>query len=358
MMRGHVVHRGRTKRAVFLGTFAVLALARGIRAEELHPSADARVRFAWVRGDEAGGCPDQRSIEAGVISRIGRDPFVEDGRLSIEGAVEHSGAVWRADIRVRDQHGALVGRRALDTEAPDCGPLAEAVVLAVALVIDPNAATRTPRPAGAAPPPVVPVPSQPPPVSAPCPVAPPCPIAAPCPACPKAEHRRDSTEVSTRIVGTVGILPRAAFGPGLFGGYGTGPLELTASLWWLPEVSTSDGRFAFGFVAGSAGGCYRVPLGTGAALGACGNLDLGSMHAVVRDLRDLVPLDPGEQLVFAADAGPRLTLEPGPLRLEAGVGAFLPISGKTFRIQGSNTPVSEPPAVAGIAFLGIGFGVP
>jgi len=144
----------------------------------------------------------------------------------------------------------------------------------------------------------------------------------------------------------------------LFGAYVASSFEVTASLFWLPDVATADDRFAFSLVAGGPGACYRFPLGTDAALVGCGELQLGSQHAVVRGVNLLTPLEPGDHLWVAAAAGPRLTVESGPLRLEAGVTGLVPITPKEFRIQGSSASIFHPSPVAGMAFLGIGFGAP
>ena len=316
---------------------------------------EPRVRLSWVRGDEAGGCMDQRGIEAGVIARLGRNPFVGDATLSVEGAVERTGKTWRADIRVRDEHGALAGRRALETEADDCRPLEDAVILAVALVIDPNAATRPLGRVATVPTPIASPPPAPP--SAPCPIAEPCPRAPSCPACAKVESPRSHADVLGRFVAAAGFLPRIAFGPELFGAYGPDSLRFTASLWWLPDVSTDD-RFAFGLVAGSTGACYGLPIAGEASLAGCAELDLGAIHAVVRDVAELEPLGAGDHPFFGVGAGPRLTVDPGALRLEAGVRAIVRTGAKEFDIRGSPTPIFTGSTLTAVAYVGVGFGAP
>lgn len=348
-------------------TLALLGVVLGLFSARPAEADEARVHLAWVRGDEAGGCVDQRGIEAGVAARLGRNPFVDGGGLNVEGSVERAGNVWRADIRVRDEHGALVGRRALDTEAGDCGPIAEAVILAIALVIDPNAAGRTSGSAATAaqPPPMTAaavLPQAPPSTamaaSTPCPVAPSCPPAAPCPACANSEREHVHADVFARVLGSTGLLPRTAPGAGLFGAYIAPSFELTASLSWFPDVATADERFAFGLVSGGSGACYRVPVGESAAIHVCVEVEVGSHHAVVRDLNLLTPLDAGDHLWVAAAAGPRVTVDAGHVRFEAGAVAVVPMSRKEFQIQGTGTPIFQASAVAGLGFLGIGFGAP
>jgi hypothetical protein len=182
----------------------------------------------------------------------------------------------------------LAGRRTLDTEADDCGPLGEAVILAVAIVIDPSAAMRPPGPvAPPTPTPAAPVPAAPPP--APCPANPPCPVAPPCPSCPT---NRDRVDVLARAVAVAGILPKAAIGPGLSGVYSQDPLQLTASLGWVPDVAASDGRFAFGFAFAGVGACYRLSLGASSALAGCSEVDVGAVHGAVLDVNQLTSSRP------------------------------------------------------------------
>ena len=150
------------------------ALAAGARAE---PSP---VRFGWVRGRGADTCPSRREIADQIAERLGRSPFTEGAARSIDAVVTRSEAGWRAEIYVREQDGAPAGARELTSEAPDCGPLASACVLAIALAIDPEAVTRPP------PPPVPRGPSAPPPPPAIVEVLP-APLPAPLPAIPAGE---------------------------------------------------------------------------------------------------------------------------------------------------------------------------
>src|SRR5262249_46039956 len=156
---------------------------------------------------------------------------------------------------------------------------------AVALVIDPSAATRaagaplakeapSSAPLTAARPPA-PQPSQSvPAATAPCPVTPPCPAASPCPACAGGEPSGARAELPARAVVNPGIPPRAAVGPALFGAYGASSLALTAALTWLPDVRTADDRFALGLVTAGAGLCYGRPADRALRLDACAELEL------------------------------------------------------------------------------------
>jgi hypothetical protein len=143
-------------------------------------------RLSWVRGEGAGSCPDAATIASRAAERLGRNPFSETATQSIEGSVVGEGDELKAELRVRDEMGVARGRREIRAKGADCVELADAVVLAVVLAIDPNALLAdTPAPAPpSAPPEAPPVAAEPPALDA-CPVVR-CPSPPPCPAarCP------------------------------------------------------------------------------------------------------------------------------------------------------------------------------
>jgi hypothetical protein len=69
----------------------------------------------------------------------------------IDGLATKEGATWIARIYVRDTGGKMMGSRELRSDAADCAALGDAVVLAVALGIDPEVPEDT-TPAPAPPP--------------------------------------------------------------------------------------------------------------------------------------------------------------------------------------------------------------
>jgi hypothetical protein len=114
---------------------AFASFAHSASAEEAVP----RFGLAWVRDAGAGSCLDQRSLKIAVQNRLGREPFSDDAERTIEGNVSRSARSFKVTLRVRDASGAEHGERHLELETDDCSKLSEAVVLAVALTIDPNA---------------------------------------------------------------------------------------------------------------------------------------------------------------------------------------------------------------------------
>jgi len=131
---------------------APAALAEG--AEATKPSS-----LSWVELRGAESCGGAVLVAHLVEERLGRHALVAPSQasLSLEGWVEHSeiSPSWRAVVVVRDSDGQVLGSREIVSDASTCAELRESVVLAVALMIDPNASSvpaapmatpRTPEP--------------------------------------------------------------------------------------------------------------------------------------------------------------------------------------------------------------------
>jgi hypothetical protein len=323
-----------------------------IAAQEATP----HMRLSWARGEGAESCIDSRELAERVRARLGRDPFEERAEISIEGVVTRSGDAFRAELRVRDGARAQIGQRELSSPVPDCAPLGDAVALAVALTIDPNAAAYAPPAlaAGAPPPRSEPLGlwAQNPVVS--CPPVPSCPAQAPCPRCE--EPRGAHVEVAARGVVAGGILPGPSPGVAIFAAYGGAALRGTLGLMYLPERELDGRPFSFGLTTGALGACW-VPVRESGLEGAlCGEAQLGAIHAVVREL---TPLETGDHLWVAVGAGPLLSigLVP-PLRLELGATVVVPLERKQFAVVGEPTPAFESSPVGAVGFLGLGAASP
>src|SRR5262249_50106500 len=145
--------------------------------------------------------------------------------------------------------------------ASTCAAVGAAAVIAIAVAIDPEAATRL---------------AATPPAPAPAPATPPAPIAAarlladvasslgaaatPALAPPprRTSRRRDSPfgAASAAGVASFGLLPGAAFGVSVAADVTlVGPLALAVGATFWPETRAADGRFAFGLAAGWLAAC-------------------------------------------------------------------------------------------------------
>ena len=338
------------------GLAGFLVLAHALVALPAHAEEPESFRLSWVRGEGAGTCPDGRTLAARVSERLGRNPFSETGAQSIEGSVVVRDGRFQAELRVRDAGGVARGSRELSANGSDCVELAEAVVLAVALTIDPNAALGGP-PAQQAP---LPVPLAAPPSEPPalqecpavrCPPSEACPLLL-CPATAPSLHHG----LVARALLAAGVLPGLAPGAAVFGEIGTRRLRAALGMRYFPERDTSDGRYGFGLTTGTAGAVVVWPLAPGFELSALAELEIGAIHAVVRERE---PVEPGDQPWFAASAGPRVALSKlAPFRVELGVSLIVPMIRPAFDERGVSEPVFQSAPVAGLGYLGVGLGTP
>lgn len=344
--------------------FTALSCALSLLFCESHATAEGapQVRFSWVRSESAVSCPDQAELEARVRARLGRDAFSPDSRISLMGTVERVDRTWRAELRVSDENGVLAGHRELTATADDCGPLGDAVVLALALTIDPDAASENQAPVSPSSPSARGETSSVPGLTAVAPIAvapsspPPAPVSMPAAPEPAKLPAAVATQFEARAVIAFGVLPKVAPGAAVAGSFGVEWLRLTAGLSLLPETETTDGRFAFGLTTGSVGACSGKRLTPALEASLCGELSLGAMHAVVLDASQLEPLDAGEHFWGAFALGPRVALTRKPVVLALGIQAVIPFFHNQFAVQGHEAPIFEGASVAAHGYLAAGFG--
>jgi hypothetical protein len=140
----------------------------------LHRAAhadDARHVLRWTRAPGADACIDASALMAAVDARLGRSVFTQqEPAIVIEAHVRPIERGWNVAISVRAPDGTMTGQRELEEPASDCRALDDALVLVLALIVDPDAAMREPKP---------PTPPPPPPPNPPLPPSPPPPRAEP-----------------------------------------------------------------------------------------------------------------------------------------------------------------------------------
>ncbi len=316
------------------------------------------VRLVWIRGERTETCVAPDVLEHRVEARLGRSVFSASAPRAIEGVVQHEGEHWIAHLYVRDERGALEGSRDLANDGPDCAPLEDAVVLAIALAIDPESALRPPDPTVSFTPlpnpPPAPEPSSPPPSQTP----PPPPVSPPVPLEPPA-FRANSISIPPpngavmfRSLLALGLLPRASAGLAMAAEV---PLyrilDGTAGVLYFPEVQGQP-DFAFGLTAAWLGACASPRLSASVALSLCGKVFLGALHAVVEVLE---PIQPGDRLWASGGLSAALRARVvGPLALEVGAELDLPVTREAFVVGGESSAVFQEGVVAGVGFLGLG----
>jgi hypothetical protein len=162
--------------------------------------------------------------------------------------------------------------------------------------------------------------------------------------------------LTARVLAGAGMLPEVAPGAAVAGELGGARVRGTLGMIYLPEVSTSDELYAFGLTAGSIGALLAWPVGGGFELSALGELELGTIHAVVFESN---PVDPGDRPWVAGALGPRLAFTgPGLLRLELGANLVVPFVRPRFEVRGIAGPVFQSASVGGLAYFGIGVAAP
>jgi len=312
-----------------------VALAVGFFA----PCAQAAepVRLQWVRLDGADACIDSATLEARVQRRLGSDPFDPRASRSIEGLARRSGHVWRAQIVVRahpnDPNPPL---RALESTAADCDSLSDAVVLAVALAIDPAAAFNEAK-VKAAPPPAE-TPKEPSPPSAPTPT-------------PTLENLAGRADLS--LAAQAGLLPRPALGVALGAGVRlTRRFEFGLQAQTFPEVEVDgDPSYAVGLSALTLELCGVAQPAKIVDLRACAGPSLGLLHASVLEGERT---QPGERTSFAANLGVDAAFALTPvLAIRLGARAVVSATRYRFTVEGTREPLFVQSAIAGIAHVGL-----
>jgi hypothetical protein len=312
----------------------VIAAVWSLRA--LEARAAEPTRLEWVRLEGAGNCIDSAELEARVKRRLGNDPFDPHAARSIEGVARRSAGVWHAQIAVRahpaDTNPPL---RELESHAEDCDSLSNAVVLAVALAVDPAAAMTDPPPKEPPAPPPVETPKAPPP--------------APIVAAPAGLAGR----AGAFAVAQSGLLPRASLGAAVTAAAALGPrFDLGLRVLAFPEVQVSgDPSYAIGLAAFDLELCF-VPLrGVGAEVRACAGPLVGMLHAAVLSGNRS---QPGERATVGADVGMDAAFfVTRALALELGARALLPVTRYQFKIEGGSQPLFEQSSVGGVAFAGL-----
>lgn len=325
---------------------------RAARAEEPKES----VELSWVRAEGAESCPDAASLRAGVSRRLGRDPFGAQPSLAIEAMATRDANAWNARIYARRDNAAL-GTRTLDSAAPSCDSLADAVALAIALLIDPEAVARQARATTVTlPTPPVPAPPSNPSASAPLSAAlkPPAPSAAQPNTAKAPEHMRHVLAEAGAIA-SFGLLPGTAWGAGLAARVPLAAwLAAAVGFEFFPEreVTAAGGRFGFGLTAGSLGLCVEPLAPASFGLELCGQAELGAVHAVVYRLEPTVP---GDRLFGAAGLSARIFVRPQRnLRISLGLGGCSPFAAYRFSVRGQSGTVFAQSQLAGGALMSVG----
>ncbi len=332
------------------------------------PHAEPHYALSWVRGEGAEQCPSGRDLTREVEARVGRALFDATAERSVEIQVSRESGSYHSNVYVRAADGQAIGRRALESNEASCAPIFQATVLAVALVIDPDAepqgahpnAVATFEPLAGASPAAPPAPA--PPIAT---VAPAMPRAAPregASRSPPPAHEEPSRALSTLALRSVlsgSLVPGTS--PGLALDFSVRPAErwgFSAGALYLSPTTASraTGRVQIGLSAAALGVTFdaarvdRVRLMLEAAAWG-GALETAVMSPT--------PTAPGPFPFLAVDLGARaqIALSRG-VFVEIGGALLLPLIRRGLFVAGAAEPIWREPALAGLGFFGVGASFP
>jgi len=349
-------------------------------------AGQARYSLSLVRGEGAEQCPSARELTRDVEHRIGRPVFDNEGLRSFEVQVDHEAGRYHSRVYVRGADGQSIGRRALESSEASCAPIFEATVLAIALVIDPDAAQpeRTGPVAafapltseGAAPPPGSDTPSDssrtrgpsPPPPGTPSPGVPqpspaqpsPAPGAALTTAGKAASHERGTeTQISARALLSTAIVPGTSAGVALH--FSARPSErwgvALGAVYLAPGRSvTSTGEVWVGLTSATLGVTFDAPVSPQIRLVLEAGAWAGALQSTV--LRP-TPNGSGPFPFLALDAGAHVQLELSrAVFAELGGIGLTPLLRHEFSVAHVEQPLWQEPALGGLLFFGVGASFP
>jgi len=238
----------------------------------------SQFRLEYLRDTTAASCPNQEAFRASLSARLGRDLVDDSAPELLRIHVRREAERRRGTVEWFGASGKRKGLRELSSERADCEELAQALELAVALVIDPPSfsrpeAARPPSP----PPPAPPAQDLPPPAP-----APPQSARAPPPVPPQTvqvpavapQSRAPSVLLGLGTRASWRLLPHTALGLHIEGGLRFEHLSLSLDATaWLPRTTpVTEARLRSMLVAAGARVCAHL-----GPFGACPQLSAGRL---------------------------------------------------------------------------------
>lgn len=328
---------------------ALLCAARPAPAE---PASS--YSLSWVRAEGADECPAAHALANEVERRLGRPVFDARAARSFEVQVTRVTGLYRSEVFVRDEQGRSIGHRTLQSDEPGCTALFGATALAIALVIDPDAAATNPQASAAFEAPLAPPPPPIPPLMpAPSPVArevtPPQPRVA-----PAAPSTPITIALSAQLSGA--LVPSVSPGVGL--AFSARPWSrwgwsLMGSSTAAQTVRASEGVMDVGLTRVTGAVTFDVGQSERVRFIVHGGPTLGALHVAVREP---APVLGGGDFWFA---GVELGVD---VQLSVSKGLFVALGGaglvalrrQEFLARGEPQPLWVEPRLSGVCQLGLG----
>jgi len=318
----------------------------------LYAAPGDATRLEYARSAGAAACPDRTALKAAVSKRLGYDPFFPAARQTIVVEIIDVEADLRAQMRLLDESGMIVGSRELHEKAGQCDELVASLALAISIALDPSAALgeapastvkdERVAPASAETPPEPELDS----------------VAQEHPKKPDPPHEEQSTAsyenrerlqlaVRSTLFADLGTAPALAFGWRLGFDLGRSGYRLGAEFSQqlpaskdLPEGGSARASLLSGTLA---------PCLASATLAGCGLLSLGALQTRGEGIEN-----PVSDSTFYAAIGARLEYSPrlaGQLRLLTQLDALKPLTPVSLHVQGEE--VWHTPFLAFAAGIGL-----
>ena len=325
-----------------LRTATVLG-AWALSISQAHAAPGDATRLEYARNQQAAGCPDRAAFAAAVSKRLGYDPFFHAARQTIVVEILALEDGLRAQMRLVDEYGMIVGSRELHEQAEHCDELVASLALAISIALDPSAAL------GEAPPRAKPADSAQPAAAETQPEPASVSVTQQQPNHPGAT-RGQATQSSLVDRERLQLAARASFfaalgsAPALAFGYRLG-LDLQRDQFRLAaefsqQLSASKaleagGRARASLLAGTLAPCFASET-----LGGCGLLSLGTLQTRGEGI-----MLPASQSTFYAALGARFEYTPrllGKFELLLQFDALKPLTPVSLRVAGAevwHTPI-------------------
>jgi hypothetical protein len=337
---------------------ALLAAVPAHAADSAPTTPPPTYALSWVRAEGAEDCPTGRVLATEVERRLGRAVFDAAAERSFEVEVTRFGKTYRSDVYVRDAGGHTIGHRSLQSDEPGCSALVNATALAIALVIDPEAAAHEPpaskgvaafEPSGVEVAPLAPSPA-PAAVPAPAPAPPPVEMRLPLPARPTALTASARAQLTAGLVG--------ATSPGFELSFSARPgrrwgLEVSGSYALAQTLTRGIGSLDLGLTRASALVTFDAGRSERVRLFVAAGPALGAFHVAVR--RPAPVTSPGDFWFVAGqfEAALQVSVIDG-IFIDLGADGFLPLGRQSFLVRGQSEAVFRQPVFSGLGFLGAG----
>jgi hypothetical protein len=346
-----------------------LCLACGLLAPSLCRAQAARAEtgyaLSWVRGEGAEQCPSGRDLTREVEARVGRALFDAAAERSVEVQVSRENGSYHSNVYVRAADGQTIGRRALESNEASCAPIFQATVLAVALVIDPEAEPRDDHPKAVATfapvassiPAVPPAPSPAARVAAVTPA--PSAVSSPSPTPTFQAPAHALSTLSVRGVLSSALVPGTS--PGLALDFSIRPAKdwgfSAGALYLSPTIASRDtGRVQIGLSAATLGATFDAARLDHVRLMLEADAWGGALQTAVLSPTPTAP-GPFAFLAFELGARAQTALSRG-VFAEIGGGLAVPLLRRGLFVAGAAEPIWREPALAGLGFFGLGASFP